>query len=249
MHYLIYIPGAEEPNDNLLDSVGQGKLKSTGLPVNWTRIIQGGPDGKQGMIASWHNRDERDADPMQHREFEWTPARKLRDLEEGRFWLGVSKDSPVTPHDLELPTRFNGHIVACADGNNWHIPSASRLPHMHGLNESGEWERRVQNKYREFHDNAKAYGTQLFAEVDAVAMLETKDEDRPVATVELNDTDKHCCTALMLNYRLTPEIIDLLGILDDDSMVAIISATMDLPDILKVLGQKKRSCPVGIPVG
>lgn len=254
-HYLIYIPRLNEPDDNALTKAGLGGLRNTGRPIHWHAIRALGPDDGNGMIAAWMHGDQRDCDPNRHAHMEWTPAKpdKSRDLAEGRYWFGVDPQSRPTPECLALPHRFRGHDVRCADGNRWHIPAAARLPHCHGLNAEGEWERRVAKQYETFYQRAMRYGVELFSEIDAFQAIqetvpEMKETDH-AATVELDDTDKHCCAALAMNHRLTPDVIDMLGLLDDATMIAIISATLDLPEIQEVLDQKKRYSPVGIPVG
>jgi hypothetical protein len=254
-HYLIYIPRLAEPDDSQLEKVGLAALRNSGCPIHGTAVRQLGPDDGDGMIFSWVHGDARDCDPHRHAQLEWTPAKlnKAKGLKEGRYWFGVDPASRPTADDLQLPHIHPGHDVRCADNNFWHIPAAARMPHCHGMNADGEWERRIARQYEKFYTRAMRYGVELFSEIDAFeavkqTMPEMQDSDHAVS-VELDDTDKHCCSALALNYRLTPEIIDLLGLLDDATMIAIISATLDLPEIKEVLNQKKRYSPVGIPVG
>jgi hypothetical protein len=255
-HYLLFFPGANEPDDNLIGSVGLGSLMNSGLPTHWHRVLAGGPGGSDGMICTWmRGNRSTDPDPGQHKNFEWTPALedRSRGLSANRFWFGIDPSNRPTPACLALPRRFPGHDVACADGNQWHIPAAVKLPHCHGMNESGEWERKIAARYKQFYDRSIAYGIAIYNEVDAVEALKMVNPDiadnEHVATINLNDADVHCCQALAINYRITPEIVDFLGLLDDSVMIGIISSTMDLPEIREVLSQKKSYCPVGIPVG
>jgi hypothetical protein len=81
-------------------------------------------------------------------------------------------------------------------------------------------------------------------------LLEAKRAGLPNA----NDTHFDCqetfdfaCQCLALNYRLTPEIISLLDLIDDEAMRNIIKASIDLPVLLKFNEKKKNS--ITIPVG
>jgi len=253
---MLFFPGATAPDDALLDKVGLHSLRNTGVPVFWHEIMRDGPDGGAGMICCWYTGDRsRDADPSQHQAMLWFPAKpdKSRSLESGRFFYGYDPSRPPTPRDLALPKRYIGYDIECADGGQWHIPAAIKLPHEHGINAEGEWERRVARQYQAFFERAMGYGVEIFGQVDAAEVIkaahpEMKDDDI-IASITLEDADSHCCTALALNYRVTPEIIDFLGLLNDTAMFAIISATIDLPQIREVISQKKTRSLVGIPVG
>jgi hypothetical protein len=255
-HYALFFSGADAPDDSLLDRAGLGPLRNTGVPIHWHRVLRDGPDGHDGMICCWYagSRD-RDADPSNHASMLWYPAKpdKTRSLDAGRFWYGYDPARPPVPHDLALPRRYPGYDIECADGHRWHIPAAIKLPHEHGLNGSGEWERRIARQYQAFFDRAMQYGVHIFSQMDAAEVYkaahpEMQDSDI-LASVTLEEADKHCCDALMLNYRLTPEIIDFLGLLNDTAMFAIISATIDLPQIHEIVAQKKTGSHVAIRVG
>lgn len=253
---MLFVPGEDSPDDALLDRIGLPSLRNTGVPIHWHGVLRDGPDGGAGMICCWMSGHRgRDADPGAHQSMLWTPAKpdKSRLLSGGRFYFGINPSSPPSPKDLALPKRFPGYEVQCADGNEWHVPSAIKLPHEHGINTDGEWERRVARRYKAFFDRAMQYGVDIFGQVDAAEVLraahpELADDD-VIGSITLEGVDSHCCEALALNYRVTPEIVDFLGLLDDVAMFAIISATIDLPQIHEVIAQKKTRSRVDIPVG
>lgn len=255
-HYMLFFPGSQDPDDAQLATAGLGGLVNTGVPIHWHQVLRGGPDGHDGMICCWCTGDpSRDADAGQHANCLWQPAKadRLRGLAAGRFYYGFNPASPPTPRDLALPKRYPGYDVEFADGSVWHIPAAIKLPHEHGINEDGVWERRVARRYLEFYDRSMEYGVQIFGQMDAAEVIRAANPDMPddasLGSLTLEDADKHCCIALALNYRVTPEIVDYLGILDDVAMFAAISATIDLPQISEVLNQKKTQSRVAIRVG
>ena len=136
--------------------------------------MRGGPDGKDGMICGWYTGDpSRDADAGQHTNMLWIPAKadRLRDLAAGRYFYGYNPAAPPTPRDLAFPKRYPGYDVTFADGSVWHVPAAIKLPHEHGINEDGVWERRIARQYRAFYDRAMEYGIEIFGQVDAAEVI------------------------------------------------------------------------------
>lgn len=256
-HYSIYVPGARGASDDHLRRVGLEGLAERG-GTQWTEVIGRGPDGGIGSIATWTPTNNPEHDPLlgyyPDRQ-EWRPAEAdaERGLEEGRYWFGFEPDRPPSPADLAYQQQIFGARVQLADGQAWIVPFASRLPHRHKLT-SGKWGRVVKEQYRDFFERCQRNAEVIFTVLDLQdfmvgrrAVAEASDE---LVKITIDDGARLCCDALAINYRLTPEIIDMLGLLDDRSMIAIIWTTIEMQDIVDVRDQKKTAEEfVTIPVG
>ncbi len=238
MHYAIYLPGKQGANPAHLESVGLGSLGTDG-GVQFADAHSHTPDGKSGLMAVWGVQPA-----MNPAFYDWQPAKACsrRELSAGRFWFGQHAESPLTPKDCERKVIQLGYGIPLRDKQVWRIPAAVNLPHYHGLNGDGEYERWVADEYREFWRQSERYAVEFFKAIDQLEQLRLRRPDLPTdSTVEftLKDAWEFCCAALAINYRLTPELIDLLGLIDDGAMRNIIKAAIDLPVILEANDQKK----------
>lgn len=254
-HYSIYIPGAKGATNEHLVRVGLGRLCEPSGP-EWTEVLGRGPDGGSGSVASWPLTGDPSIDALQgyHPERQqWLPIDEdpAQQLAAGRFWYGCEPERPPTPADLALKKQVVGERVLLADGQAWMIPFASRLPHDHAL-VGGKWRRRVSARHRDWHLRAQRNMEAIFTALDLQDFLAGR-----VAADQLSETPMKitladgaafCCDGLAINYRVTPEIVSFLALLDDRSMVAIIWTTIEMQAVLEVRDQKKTEY-VGIPVG
>lgn len=249
-HYSIFIPGVKGANDQHLTKVGLGGLLRAGEPgPTWTEVIGRGPNGSAGMIATWTIYNKPEADPIlgyySDRQT-WTECRQ--------FWFGIENDRPPLPADLQYRRTIGGQRILLADEQYWLVPHATRLPHKHALDKTtGKWVRVPAARYRRFYDRTQANMVLMFEALDLQDWLEgrVKTEELPNEPVRFTVSDgaDFCCEALAINYRLTPEIIDCLELLDDRTMTAIFWTTMEMQEILEVREEKKSAQYVDIPVG
>jgi len=70
---------------------------------------------------------------------------------------------------------------------------------------------------------------------------EVQTEDTLIRLTECFD---FCCQALALNYRLTPEIVDILGLLDDQSMISIVWAVTECDIERRLLQNAEKKSPM-----
>ncbi len=253
--YALYLPGVKGSDPNHLRRVGLDGLLLEGSP-EFAEITEHGPDGKMGMMAAFCKGDIATDPPFTPKAYVWQPAKacKRRELPEGRFFFGTVRDKPVAPRDILRKGVLTGlgKYVDLRDGNAWHIPEAVNLPHVHGLNGDGEFERQVSEQYREFWEISKSYAVTFCEAIDQLEALKSSNPKNlnPELVIEfpLAEGWEYCCKALAINYRLTPELIDMLGLLDDVGARNIIKVTVGLWIILEVRDQKKTD-GISIPVG
>jgi hypothetical protein len=203
--------------DEALRAAGEGELIAE-APFIWTGVAEG-PSGRAGMLGAWMRLDGDGSSigmfaPAQQT---WTPWPAQPNL-----WLGTELARPIRPEDLARRQMHQGEWLRLADGQEWHIPIASGLPHT--------WTPRGRVPKTPFAafcaETNRLYQVAMGCESDAI-------------TFEVEW--EFACQALMLNYRLTPELIGMLGLVDDTANLAIVWATMELNKIRQVETQKKKA--------
>lgn len=248
--YAVYIPKGRGANPEQLAAVG---LPSLATGAEFSDISARGPDGGHGVVAAWRRGDIENDPPLSCDGMDWRPAKadKARKLPAGRFWFGQVQGKPVRPKDCERKQMHLGYPIELRDGNAWVIPPATNLPHVHGLDSEGEFCREVAAEFRDYWQDSEKYAVQFFQAINHLDMLKASKPGIDTQTqVEFTIADawRFCCRALSLNYRLTPELVDMLGLLDDAAMRNVIKAAIDLPCILEDRVQKK-TADLSIPVG
>lgn len=246
--YQIFIPGVRGANNGHLKDVGLDALCDG--PWQWYDMMPHLEGVEPGMCATIQ-RGNPETDPVLgfHDDRQtWTPAKadEERGLKAGRFWIGVENDRPVMPGDIARDKQVVGNRAGLRDGHGWMIPIAEQLPHVHGLDSTGKVKRRVDPRFQEFCDLADGYMKVIFREFD---LMDSEGKQDETFDVDLDNGWRFCLVALSLNYFLTPEIVDVLELIDDASMVRVISAAIDLPAIIETRDDQKKTQSVGIPLG
>ena len=244
MHYCLYLPERRGASDDHLEAVGATSLKGTG--ASYADVLENGPDGGWGLHVSWDSRqiglDERWA---------WSPAPPVAGLPKGRFWIGIHPEDPVTPSDLKRPEQYVSHDVQLGDSNTWAIPVAQRLPHTNGLDpETGKFVRQHSPQYRSFCDRSMRVAVDMLSAFGGLEMIEKlggTDEQVDIG-FPLDEAWSYCCEALSMNYRITPEVVNVLKLFDDESLADCMKATVDLPILMQVRAEKKSTDIVITPV-
>lgn len=237
--YLLFLPNCKGADPAQLDRCGLADLRSDRSP-EFAEYL-GGQLGS-GNLAYWpHGGMSPNLDCSL---YDWT---KLKN-----FSIGVLKGQQVIPDDIQREPVRSGYWVLMADGQRWQIPAASKLPHKHGLDESGEHTREVANQFKDYWDKSQQFAVQFFQALDAVDILRQSNPrmpiDDPQETFSLADTWNFCCRALSINYRLTPEITSHLGLFDDDAMCNTVKAAIDLTHILECKADVKKKDELTIPL-
>ncbi len=244
--YLLFLPNTKGADPAQLARVGLASLHADRGP-EFAECFDG-PEGC-GNLAFWSVKGV--SPVLQAKEYDWTPAPadKALGLPQKRFWLGVPKGQKVTPDACQREAKRPGYWILAADGQQWEIPAAAKLPHKHGLNEQGEFARIVADQYRDYWSKSEKFAIQFFEALDRLDILAGQMQ-MPEEKVEftLSDTWDFCCQALAINYRLDPAIVSMLGLIDDDFMANAVKAAIDLP-VLIDCKKKDVAATVSIPLG
>jgi hypothetical protein len=224
-HFILY--SSEIDDHTRFGEIGQEALvtESTPQKLRFGR----GPDGKHGTFFFWSDNWNLDAGvTLGYSEAiqEWQRAPG------GKFWVGWEKERPVRPCDIRRRTLHHGLPVTLNDGSQWHVPITAALPRTWGVTDDGDFCKRIKPEFREYCELSERVFNQIFRGT----VEEGKD-----AGVVLTEGWDFCCRALALNYRLTPELITVLGLIDDQNAVAIMSASIELDLISEVSDEKKNS--------
>lgn len=244
-HYVLHFPEQNQPAEPLLERFGLGALLTDG-GQEWRP--ETGHDGKAGALVLWHV-GKPDGGALDKVPYNWRPLPgNASGRNEGDVWLGVEVERPLVPKDILRPhgAFVRGYDWELNDGQTWHLPALCNLPHVHGLNRFGQYERKVVEELAALWEMSREYAAQYF---EAFGMLEEAKKVNPTPPdVEFDCEDGYdfCCKCLALNYRLTPEIISVLGLVGDRAFQNIIAAAVDLPVLLKLNDKKKDS--ITIPV-
>jgi len=247
MHYLIYIPNVKGVGDKVLEAAGLSALKDSG--AEFSEHYEGTPDGSHGTLVSWSPYSEEKLNPPKKVNAEnwvWRPCPKTPNVEEGQFWLGTNKYLPPLPLDLlrRGEQELDGYEVQLGDGQAWRIVPASAVFREYRA-EGKELKWKPEERNEQYTRNASIIAREIFAKLDLldcpnVAKADIASySDQPVTFI-LSGSFDHCCLALSVKYRLTPEICDMLNLVNRKEIQAeIVKASIDLPDIFETREQKK----------
>lgn len=226
--YFLYLPGAQGADPKLLDDVG---LASVNIGWSHVPVLGNGPDGGQGVFCFCGNTDGPRGVHLDSQE--WKPE---QGQDPPRYWVGWVKGAKPGPADLARKKQHPGTAVTLCDGNEWLIPLARQLPHVNGIKPGGGFKRKLKHEYQAFWDLSQVIHDSLLKNFMV----------NECQRWEWNQFEcwPFSCAALAQNYLLTPEIIDALELLEDDSHFEIAEACTELSAAAEALWhavQKKRT--------
>jgi hypothetical protein len=147
-------------------------------------------------------------------------------------WCGHNEQLPG-PDDLKRSKQLTGHLVQLGDGQEWLIPIARswaeedgdiryrvELPRRVGLDEDGEWQ--------------PGEVSRRYTELWAVA-------EQHMQGMEYGQLNDGALCALQTNYAIGKYEQDALGLFEDDSVLAVLSALNDLPGYQEIVKKKAMS--------
>lgn len=169
---------------------------------------------------------------------EWTHA-------QDGLWIAVDREHPPTPADLRRNRRLiPGYQVALGDGQPWVVPiirnpdGGTSLPTAWRYDAAGQIQEEVTPAYRALWET----GTEILALYAS---------DQPASDVDRTWAVDRCLTALGLNYRLGRHEQNLLGLVDSDTWLPILGATIDYLTFREVIeaaaAAKKNGRPAPSP--
>ena len=220
--YLLFIPGAS-PNAqsrDLLADVGLAQLADDDVADALPCTV--GPSGSGGVVLSWQMKLGAPRFGYFPDQQEWTA------LAGGAWWLGTERESPITPADVSRQRLYASLTAVLRDGNEWRVPIVSELPQLWGCDEKGGLVRRPSPEFAGLIDlGTRAYQSLLRA-------LDTVGDDGVAAAVP--EAWDLIGQALALNYRLCPEIIAHLRLIDDSNFARLLLAAAEPAVIRAVTG-------------
>lgn len=232
--YLLFIPGGDphRQSTQVLADVGLGGLcdddKADLVPVSV------GPGGVGGALLSWQTF----AGAPQ---FAYLPDSQVwQSMAGGAWWFGRQKDSPITPADVARRKQYTGLNCTLRDGNDWSIPITASLPRVWGLDEHGAFSRVIAPEFREYCELSAGVFQSLMSASQSIDSGES-------AAVAVAGAWEYLCRALALNYRLCPELVAALGLIDDSNFAYALSTSCEFDLIAQVEAQKKTASEVSTP--
>jgi hypothetical protein len=232
MSLLFYFPESTGPGEHLFRSAGLESLLGDGKAPDCTDP-KPGPDGKQGCFATLGDvMTIPDLGYLPNRQ-SWRPARPCpkSSLPAGRFWLGRFNDLPVAPPSLARDKQYASQAVKLADSQAWMIPIARQLPHVWGLAENGEFAPRPREEFAAFCLRSESIYEHL----------------TNGGSMSLSEAWGYACAALALNYRVTPDMVDFLALIDTVCGPNLIAATVEMEAIITATEQKKSTESAEVP--
>jgi len=207
-HFLIYIPQSKD-----FTQVTSTDLARVGLEDHiegaHTLATASGPDNAPGMVYGWPKPTDNRLDYCPE-EQEWFECKADGELKAGRYWVGVWKDSPPTPKDLQRPYPYLGVNVELGDGNCWIVPKIRELTADAIRADDGTWKFAVQKRYHAIY-------------IESLEWQDTVAENREFEYGELADYLQRC---LSLNYRIPPDLCAHIRLINTKILMSFLGATL-----------------------
>lgn len=214
--FLYYLPGERPPiTPELVDKARLGYA----FERRQLQPVHTGPDGGPGVILSDASSCDITASRYVASQQTWTERHGGDGVQ-----IGYYTDHPPTPSELARQNQLPGQVVEFADGHSYQIPVARKwlefdgrqvwdcaLPRALRRNDAGQWvPGTVVGKYARLWDMVGGY-----LEAKETALREAAaDEGQVYFSYEaINDL---AIGALLINYRLGPDELEIMGLYTDD---------------------------------
>lgn len=228
---MVYIPGGG--GKEKFAELGLDSLLEPGVSV-LPFSITAGPDGAAGSLVVFDSLAFPTNTPRVYDQAtqKWEPAARDGDLLPGRYWLGcVTADKP-RPEELQRDSLFDGEPVELDDHRVWVVPVADFMPERIVRDrQTGEEKSVPKDEHTEFVRLANA-AYQLFMGDGFSVMLGQRQ-------ITIPNGHRLATVALMKNYRVNADVIDLLGLLDRAAIVSVAMVATGINLAARVMEQKK----------
>ena len=241
---LYYLPG-QRRSLKLADlhQLGLGyALEDRALGVD----VANGPSGQAGAVFADPTRIPDHKIGYYVAEQTWRKVPRIQ-TSAGPVWVGIYRQHPPQPKDLERLEMLPGYKVQLADGQKYVLPIARgvadgddlqfdcRLPHAITIDDEGEWvSSGLLPRYARLWEIATAYWDCKFG---AEA---TEDGKVSFSFAGANDA---ALTALAANYRVGKAEVALLGLFSQASIVGILDTLIDWHTVEEWCKKKLTSTP------
>lgn len=190
MHYELFIPGQFNAAEDALQSVG---FDGYGNGVE-SSIVEFGPTGERGYWLAWRGSGRRPQ--FNDHAGRWMPAEAFDGRPPTRYHIAIDLEDPPKPQDLAKARMVEGRRVTLRDGNSWLMPSVPKL------------ERSIVLRDGEFAMAVDPVLAWAYAEAQRWHEL----AEQPNTRHEVIDAMRTVYRILCINYRLTPELVNVLGL-------------------------------------
>lgn len=211
-----------------------------------------GPDGAYGVIIA----DDRHTAGKQIGYYpdaqRWVklpgikPEKSTLEEKAGELWVGCWKDSPPTPEQLQREQMLDGHWVMLGDGQRYMSPVARRLQEQAGQltffnplpkrirfdDDGNPITDEVLGPYAALWPYAEKWWEQWRSVISVKAVENAEDRGEPIEiVVPFEEQAAAALCAITTNYRVGMGECNLLGLLTEESMGAVLGALIDLPTL------------------
>lgn len=229
---LYYFPGVKVLDE--ADVVSRGLSSVLDGNRSIARIERGGPDGGDGFIATL---DSSRACTCSPDEQEWQERRG--------FWIGHWKGAAYLPQDFARERQYAGHLVTLADGNQWLVPVVrlfdgdSPLPQRLAMGADGAIAGTILPRFSQLFDDANHVWDSVLLQVPG----------HTGRTLPRDIGWRVAVDALSLNYRIGNQEASLLGLFTDGTLLDVLEAIVDLPNLATMVEESKKNGPALAAVG
>mgnify|MGYP000364328152 CR=1 FL=1 len=211
--YLLFLPNAK----NRATALQEASLSSVAGGEKWFESPST-PSDEPGLFCAWGD----PKNPANDVALVYDPSRQTwKRGPGGKWWLGIQNDRRPGPNDLRRANQIGGKLVTLADGNEWVMPNVISLPAVFDLDDNGNEVKRTRDEWRHIEERA---GWALGVLVES-ARSRLMDE---------STCRRYVGEMLSVNYRVTPEIAYLLGLIDSETWVVAMASTVDAERMLKL---------------
>lgn len=210
-HFAVWIPDSNLPHADRLRGVGLSAL-ATGFDV-----LPRTHGDVAGQLYIWRRQGRPAADIAAG---QWIPAVSQDGQPAGRYQINVGECSPL---DLLRNTTLPGRFVVLGDGNPWLIPVVERLPLALSLNDDGSLHWEPVRIYQGLRVDVE-YMQQVNRWTN---LVQNSDEHTEVDWLELW---QFALRTLLVNYRITPEVVSALQLFDTDNLREILLVAVGAHD-------------------
>lgn len=232
---MVYIPGGGGRDD--FQRLGLGPLLEPHIAV-LPFEVPAGPDGGPGSLCVFDNPIFPSDTPHVYDAGSQTwmeaPPDPDGDLQLGRYWVGYVTIDPPSPAELQRSLFFPDESVRLEGNRVWYVPIADFLPHRVTRDRiTGREISMPKAEHAEFSDLANATHELLLGDEFRRKLTENR--------IVIPNGFRLASLALIKNYRVNVDVIDLLALLDDRSIVEVALAVTGVSLIARVEEQKKNA--------
>jgi hypothetical protein len=228
---MVYIPGGGTKTD--FPRLGLASLFDPGVAVLPFDEATG-PDGGSGSFVVFDNPTFPSNTPRAYEAATqtWRPAARDGELPADRYFVGYVTANRPCPEELQRQFLFDGEPVPLDDKQQWILPVADFLPQRVERDRGTGSEKLVpKDEHAEFVELANATYELFLSEGFSVMLGQNR--------VVIPDAYRLATLAIQKNYRVNSDVIDLLGLFDQLTLVEVALAVTGIKLTARALEQKK----------